>query len=139
MMAKFPAKRGGAVGAFGDRHAEEERVGEEAAEADGDGIGGRAGEQQACAEEPGGEAGERPDVEAGHQAEGIVLRKIERGDGAEQKAGRGEGLGEGHHTLDGAFAEDARTGGGVAEGDQQEDRQDDVDQDLHVCVSPPSR
>ena len=55
-MAKVGREGGGAVGALHDRQAEQDGVGEERAEADGDGLAGAVVEELAGAEDAEGEA-----------------------------------------------------------------------------------
>ena len=79
---------GGAVGALHDRQAEQHRVGEERAEADGDRLAGAAVEEAAGAEDAEGEGDDGAGVEGEEQARVEDGAEVEV-DEARGRAGRG--------------------------------------------------
>jgi hypothetical protein len=125
-------ERLGPVGAFGDRQAEQHAVGEQAGEADGDAVLPGAAEEEPRAEEPGEKARRRADVEAAQQRPVEPRREVEPGDPGEEQAGDREVLGELHQPVDARVGEGLEPDGEIARPDHEEDRQDDVDQRLHV-------
>ncbi len=129
-------QRVGAIGALGDRQAEEHGVGEQAAEADRHRIRPAAAEQEPRAQKPGEEACDRADVEAQEQRRVEAVAQVQPGDGAKQQAGDRELLGIAHQRLDAVVAEQPAPDRGIARADDQKDRQDHLEEGLHL--RPPS-
>ncbi len=129
----------GAIGAFGDRHAKQKRVGEQGHKADGGGIGHGAAEEQDGAGEGHAKAGEGRDVEGQEQRGLKGGREVKPRDGGEEKRGCAEILGIAHQAVNGAVIEQLQAGGGIAEADDKEDRQDDIQKGVHPWVRPDCR
>jgi len=111
----------GAIGAFGDGQAQQQRVGKEAGKADGHRIRHRAVEKPPRGQIPYAEAGEGPDVE-----------------GAKQPQVEGGGkvhLGRVHRCR----RKQPAPRGRIAEADHEEDRQDDVQKGGHSVAGPGGR
>jgi hypothetical protein len=77
----------GAVGAFGDRQAQEHAVGEKRNEADGHAVGPRAAEQVACAQKAEDEVQRRARVERQQQRGVEISPQIERGNPVNRRQG----------------------------------------------------
>ncbi len=124
-----------AIGAFGDRQAQQHRIREQAGKADGNAVGPGAFEEIPCPKQPRRKARRRPGVEAAQQRRVEILPQVERRDRAEQQAGDREILRELHQPVDARVRKDAPPDGEIAEAHDQEDRKDDLEKGLHLSAS----
>lgn len=115
------------IGALHDREAEQDGVGEEGGEGDGDGFAGAAVEEVPYAEIAQGEGDEGSGVEGDEQRGAEDRGEVEVDDGAKEQAGDGEVLGVVHQPVGRREREDPGAGRRVARAHHQEDRQDDAE------------
>ena len=117
-------KRVGPVGAFGDRKAQQNRVGKEAGKGDGDAVLPIALEHiarhQHAQSKPCGRAGVKADQKFWVKA----VADIQRPDRFEQQAGNGEVLCELHQPVDRIVAEPTAPDGQIPRADHQKDGED---------------
>ena len=129
-------QRRAAIGAFGDRQAQQDRIAEKAAKADGHAVFPVAAEEEPCPEDAEHEGNRRPRVEAEHQPRVEGGGQVKSRNRLKEQAGNGEILGELHHTVDAAYGKEPAPDRDIAKADHQKDRQDDIEQRLQPSAPP---